>query len=210
MPAQDPPPISFDPPRILCLGRLVPEKGFDLALAAFSVICHRFPGARLVLAGDGREWDNLKQRATELGLALSVEFVGGVPPDKVTDLIAEATLVLIPSRLEGFGLVALEAGSMARPVVATRVGGLPEVIVHEETGLLTESENSEALAGAIELLLEQPEKAERMGRAARERAQREFGWERYVDVYDGLYRKLIMDAREGASMNSRSTNRASR
>lgn len=99
---------------------------------------------------------------------------------------------------------------MARPVIATRVGGLPEVIVHEETGLLTESENSEALAEAIELLLEQPEKAERMGRAARERAQKEFGWERHVDAYDGLYRKLIIDAREGASMNSRSTNRASR
>lgn len=190
MPAQSPPPISFDPPRILCLGRLVPEKGFDLALAAFSVICHRFPSARLVLVGDGRERDNLKQRATELGLAHSVEFVGGVPPDKVADLIAEATLVLIPSRLEGFGLVALEAGSMARPVIATCVGGLPEVIVHEGTGLLVDQENSPALAQAITLLLDHPEVAVQMGQAGRSRVRELFSWERCVDAYDTVYQKL--------------------
>jgi glycogen(starch) synthase len=210
MPALEPRPIPLDPPRILCLGRLVPEKGFDLAVAAFGVVLHRFPSARLVVAGDGPQEGKLKQQTIDLGLAHCVEFVGGVRPGKVADLIAQATLVLIPSRLEGFGLVALEAGSMARPVVATCVGGLPEVIVHEETGLLTESENSEALAEAIELLLEQPEKAERMGRAARERAQKEFGWERHVDAYDGLYRKLIMEAPSRASMNFRGTNRASR
>jgi glycogen(starch) synthase len=208
MPAQEPPPVSFDPPRILCLGRLVPEKGFDLALAAFSAILHRFPSARLVLAGDGRERNNLKQQATELGLTRLVEFAGRVPPDKVADLMAEATLVLIPSRLEGFGLVALEAGSMARPVIATRVGGLPEVIVHEETGLLTERENSGALSEAIELLLGQPERARSMGRAARARARKEFSWERHVDAYDALYRKLIRE--DGASTNRRSSDRAAR
>jgi glycosyltransferase involved in cell wall biosynthesis len=115
----------------------------------------------------------------------------------VAGLIREATLVLVPSRLEGFGLVALEAGSMARPVVATYVGGLPEVIVDQETGLLTECENSRGLAEAIELLLNQPEKARVMGRVARKRARKEFDWERHVNAYDSLYRKLIMDRREG-------------
>jgi glycogen(starch) synthase len=205
IPAEDPPAISFDPPRILCLGRMVPEKGFDLALAAFKVLSHRVPSARLLLAGDGGERDKLKRQAMELGLTQSVEFVGGVPPEKVADLIAEATLVLIPSRLEGFGLVALEAAVMARPVIATRVGGLPEVIVDKETGLLTETDSSDALAEAIELLVTQPEKAKAMGRAARERAQKTFSWDRHVAAYDALYRKLIMDARAPASMNSRST-----
>ena len=190
MPPLEPRPIPLDPPRILCLGRLVPEKGFDLALAAFGVVLHRFPSARLVIAGDGPQEGKLKQQTIDLGLAHCVEFVGGVRPEKVADLIAQATLVLIPSRLEGFGLVALEAGSMARPVVATRVGGLPEVIVHEETGLLVDQENSSALAQAITLLLDYPEVAVQMGQAGRSRVRELFSWERCVDAYDTVYQKI--------------------
>jgi glycosyltransferase involved in cell wall biosynthesis len=195
MQALDPPPIAFDPPRILCVGRLVPEKGFDLALAAFALVLERFASARLVFAGEGPELEKLKQQAFDLQILHSVEFVGGVPPERVAGLMGEATLVLVPSRLEGFGLVALEAGSMGRPVVATSVGGLPEVIVHQETGLLTACDNSQALAEAIALLLEQPEKARCIGWAARHRARKEFSWKRHVDAYDAQYRKLIMDAR---------------
>jgi glycosyltransferase involved in cell wall biosynthesis len=190
IPAGDPPPISFQPPRILCVGRLVPEKGFDLALAAFGIVLQRFPSARLTLAGDGRERENLRRQASDLGLAPSVEFAGSVPPEKVPDLIAEASVVLIPSRLEGFGLVALEAGSMARPVIARRVGGLPEVLADQQTGLLVESENSEALADALGFLLSHPERAAEMGRAGQKRARELFGWERCVEAYDVLYRKL--------------------
>ncbi len=196
MQALDPPPIAFDPPRILCVGRLVPEKGFDLALAAFALVLERFASARLVFAGEGPELEKLKQQAFDLQILHSVEFVGGVPPERVAGLMGEATLVLVPSRLEGFGLVALEAGSMGRPVVATSVGGLPEVIVHQETGLLTACDNSQALAEAIALLLEQPEKARCIGWAARHRARKEFSWKRHVDAYDAQYRKLIMDARQ--------------
>ena len=198
MQALDPPPIAFDPPRILCVGRLVPEKGFDLALAAFALVLERFPSARLIFAGEGPELNKLKQRAFDLQILNSVEFVGAVPPQRVAGLMGEATLVLVPSRLEGFGLVALEAGSMARPVVATSVGGLPEVIVHQETGLLTACDNSQALGEAIKLLLQQPEKARCIGWAARERAQKEFSWKRHVDAYDSQYRKLIMDARHAS------------
>jgi glycogen(starch) synthase len=189
-PTFDPGPISFHPPRLLCLGRLVTEKGFDLALAAFQAVLSRFPGARLVIAGDGSERERLQQQMIRLELANSVEFAGKVAPETAAHLIDQSTLVLIPSRLEGFGLVALEAAWMARPVVATRVGGLPEVVVHEQTGLLVENENSQALAEAIAFLLDHPETATRLGRAARSRAEAVFGWERHVDTYDALYRKL--------------------
>lgn len=83
---------------------------------------------------------------------------------------------------------------MGRPVVATSVGGLPEVIVHQETGLLTACDNSQAMAEAIELLLEHPEKARCIGWAARDRARKEFSWKRHVDAYDAQYRELITDA----------------
>ena len=140
--------------------------------------------------------DKLKQQTVELGLSDCVEFVGGVPPEKVADLIAQSTLVLIPSRLEGFGLVALEAGAMARPVVATRVGGLPEVIVHEETGLLVNQESSPALADAIALLLDHTDVAMQMGQAVRRRVEEVFSWERCVDAYDTVYQKLAATKHE--------------
>jgi glycogen synthase len=194
-PAFNPQPISFDPPRLLCLGRLVTGKGFDLALAAFAKILHRFPSARLVMGGDGPEREKLHQQAIALRLIHSVEFVGSVPPEKVSHFIDEATLVLVPSRLEGFGLVALEAALMARPVVATCVGGLPEVVLHEQTGLLVEAENSSALADAVVKLLTSPGAAIQMGQAARRRAQQMFSWQRHVSAYDALYQKVVTDWR---------------
>jgi glycosyltransferase involved in cell wall biosynthesis len=95
---------------------------------------------------------------------------------------------------EGFGLVALQAAQMGRPVVATRVGGVSEVVAHEESGLLVEPDDATSLAHAIESLLEDPERAKRMGRAARLRARMLFGWERHVDAYDELLQRLVRDA----------------
>ena len=191
---EEPRSISFDPPKILCLGRLVREKGFDLALRAMGILRRRFPETRLNIAGEGSELDNLKRQAVILGLTDQVEFPGKIPPDQVAHWITDATLVLVPSRLEGFGLVALEAGSLARPVVATRVGGLPEIVVHEQTGLLTEREDAAALAGAMESLLMRPEKIRRMGLAARQRVRQDFAWRRHVNAYDALYRQLTNPA----------------
>jgi len=99
-------------------------------------------------------------------------------------------MLLMPSRWEGLPNVALQAGMMARPVVGSRVGGLPEIIEHQRTGLLVQPEDADALATAVMFLLNNPETAMRAGRAACARIQKEFGWERYVDAYDALYRKL--------------------
>ena len=193
-PTFHPQPISFDPPRLLCLGRLVAEKGFDLALEAFATVLDRFPNARLVIGGDGPEREKLQQQAITLGLVDSVEFAGRIPPEEVAHFIDEATLVLIPSRSEGFGLVALEAALMARPVVAARVGGLPEIVLHQKTGLLVEHEDHEDLAEAITLLLNHPRTAAMFGEAARWRAKEIFSFERYVAAYDDLYQSITRKA----------------
>jgi glycogen(starch) synthase len=186
-------PLPTERPRLLCLGRLQTQKGFDLALSALPAVLDRFPEVRLTIAGDGPERAALERGASELKLTGFVDFIGWVSPDKVPELINTATIVLMPSRWEGFGLVALEAGLLARPVIATRVGGLPEVIADGETGILMESENSRALADAIMLLLADPEKAARIGQAARRRAQELFSWERCVAAYDTLYRRLTQE-----------------
>jgi glycogen synthase len=185
-----PTPLLFAAPRLLCLGRLVPQKGLDLALSALASLIDRFPGAQMVIAGDGPEQSKLKQQITELGLTGRVERVGWVAPDQVPALINTATMVVMPSRWEGLPLVALQASVMARPIVATRVGGLPEVVVHQKTGLVVEPEDCAGLAEAVAFLLEHPEVAVQMGQAGRRRVQEVFGWQRCIDDYDALYKKL--------------------
>ena len=101
----------------------------------------------------------------------------------------EATIVLVPSRLEGFGLIALEGMLGARPVVATRVGGLPEVL-GDDGGLLVEPESPEAIATAVAVLLRDPSYAQSVAAAGRRRAQAVFPLRRSVDAYESLYRNL--------------------
>lgn len=191
MPTLEPTPLPFDNPRLLCLGRIVAEKGFDVALDAFKSIINRFPQVRLVIAGDGPAKPDLEAQSSRLGLNESVEFLGWVRPEKVPELINTATLVIMPSRWrEPFGLVALQAAQMSRPIVATRVGGLPEIVVHHETGFLVEKENGTALAKHIAFLLQHPEIAAQMGHAARRRSRERFGMKRFINEYDSLYQKL--------------------
>jgi glycogen synthase len=185
--APEPPP---EEPSCLCLGRLVKRKGFDVALAAFAIVARRFLRARLVIAGDGPERAALERQAAALYIKDRIEFVGWLEPSMVSELLNTATIVVMPSRREPFGLVALEAALMARPIVATRVGGIAEIVEHGKTGLLVENEHASGFAEAISRLLEHPEIAVDMGRAARQRAINKFGWKRCVDGYEALYRKL--------------------
>ncbi len=191
MPSERPAPLPFEAPRLLCLGRLVRHKGFDLALTAFASLTGRFPQSRLLVAGDGEARADLERQTADLGLTEAVEFTGWVPPEQVPDLINSATMVVMPSRREPFGLVALQAAHMARPIVAARADGLTEVVVHGETGLLVEKDDCNGLAEAIAFLLEHPQLATGMGWAARERVQDLFSWERFLDAYVGLYEELV-------------------
>jgi glycogen(starch) synthase len=186
-----PDPLPFDEPRLLCLGRHVYEKGFDLALTAFSTLVDRFPKLRLIIASDGPARPDLERQTAMLGLTRVVDFIGWVEFANIPALLNSATMVLMPSRvIEGFGLVAMEAAMMGRPVVATRSGGLPEVVIDGRTGLIVERDDSAGLAAAIASLLDHPDVAAAMGQAARNRAQATFGWERHVDAFEALYRRL--------------------
>jgi glycogen(starch) synthase len=185
-------PLPLDRPRLVCAGRLVSDKGFDVALAAMASLIERFPTLQMSIVGDGPARVQLQQQAMDLGLDKAVTFVGWVDPGQIPTFMKSATIVIMPSRWEeAFGLVALEAALMARPVVASRVGGLPEVVANRETGLLVPKDDSRALAVAVAFLLNHPERAIAMGAAGRSRAQRVFSLAHYVDSYDALYRTLI-------------------
>jgi glycosyltransferase involved in cell wall biosynthesis len=154
---------------------------------------NRFPQARLSIVGEGPERVHLEEQAASLGLKDSVEFVGRVEPGEVPAVMGQATVVVMPSRVEGFPMRALEAAKMARPVVATPAGGLAEAIIHEQTGLIVEKENSFALAEAVGFLLGHPDVAVRMGQAARSRVLGTFSLKSCVDSYDRLYHTLIRE-----------------
>ncbi len=191
VPCLPPEPLPFDPPRLLYLGRLSPEKRVDLALDALVLVVSRHPSAQLVIAGDGPERERLELQTTGLGLRDHVQFLGWVDSSDVPTLVNSATLVLLSSEQEAFGLSALEAALMARPVVAPRRGGLPEVVEHGSTGLLVDELDAVSLAEAVAWLLEHPESASRMGKAARTRARKAFNWRDCVDAYDALYEKIV-------------------
>jgi glycogen(starch) synthase len=182
-PAEPPAPLR-QPATALCLGRMVHEKGFDIALRALSQV----PQLRLIVAGDGIALPALQQLAKELSIADRVEFRGWVHPQAVPDLLNEVSVVLMPSRWEEpFGLVALQAAQMGRPIIASRIGGLPEIIRHGETGLLVPHEDPSALAKALQTLSDESSVAAAMGSAARLHAADSFSIERCASQYQELY-----------------------
>jgi glycosyltransferase involved in cell wall biosynthesis len=157
-----------EPPEVLYAGRLSPEKGLEELIAAAN-------GMRLVVAGDGP----LRPRVPSA--------LGFVPHDELERLLGRAAVVACPSRREGFGVVCAEAMAHGRPVVASAVGGLLDLVVDGETGLLVPPRDPHALRRALERLLGNEELRRRLGHAARERVRQRFAWDVVVDRTLELY-----------------------
>lgn len=186
-PALQPTPLSFEPPIFLCLGRFSNEKGFDLAIQAFAQVQAQFPGAKLVLAGSGLMQRIYEKLIDDLDLSKSVSFTGSISIENVPASINQSSIVLIPSHIESFCLVALEAAQMERPVIASAVGGLLEVVVNEKTGILIPPHDIDELSKAMIRLLNNPSQATEMGKQARIRALKEFSAEHMVNAYEDVY-----------------------
>lgn len=178
-------PYSSDEPRLLCIGRLIPIKGHLVLLRALAQARARVPGLVLDVAGRGPLEPALKAYARELGLEDAVRFLGFVTP--VQRAIEETAIVVVPSLGEGFGMVALEAMERARPVIASAVGGLPEIVADGMTGIVVEPGDAEALAEAIVALAGDLDRAAAMGEAGRKRAFSEFPPERSAERIEELY-----------------------
>lgn len=188
----EPPPPPEGAPRLLCAGRIAHEKGMDVAIDALGRVVRTIPDVRLTIAGDGPERGALEERAKDLGVTEHVEFLGWVEPERMHEVMARCFAVIVPSRREGFGLAALEAALAARPVVASKVGGLPEVVDDGATGILVTADDSAATATAIEHLLAAPSRAHEMGLAARSRALQRFGARQHADAWEALYKRVAV------------------
>ncbi|HYF47386.1 MAG TPA: glycosyltransferase family 4 protein [Acidimicrobiales bacterium] len=179
------------PPVVLFVGRVVPQKGFDLGLRAFARFREVCADARLVVVGDGISAGPLAGQAAELGLAEAVELVGWCDPVGVREHMGRATMVVMPSRFEPFGLVALEAGQSRRPVVAFAVDGLVEAVVHGVNGLLVPPGDVDGLAEAMVRVATEPGLAARLGDAGHDPAKAAADWDAHVTAHEDLYAGVL-------------------
>jgi glycosyltransferase involved in cell wall biosynthesis len=177
-----------DTPLLVNVGALTPEKGHATLLRAAAALRATRPDARWVVAGDGPERSHLARLAAALGVQDTVTFLGHV--DDVAALLADATVVVSASDAEGLGSTLIDAMALARPVVATEVGGVPELL-RPDAGLLVPPGDGHALAAAIATLLRDPAAAASLGARARRAAER-FAIGRMAERTREVYRSLTM------------------
>jgi glycosyltransferase involved in cell wall biosynthesis len=181
---------------VLGVGRFVRWKGFDDLVVSVARAREEVPTLKLVLVGDGDIRGELETRVAELGIESLVSFAGMAVRDEVRAYLAAADIVAVPSVhaggfVDGQPTVALEAMATAKPLVVTRVGGLPDLVRAGENGLVVDERDPRALAGAIVTLARDGARRAEMGAAGRERVQRELNWDAVADRLVGVYESAL-------------------
>jgi glycosyltransferase involved in cell wall biosynthesis len=184
VPGPEPEPYAEGAPRLAVVGRLVPIKGHAVLLRALASVRARLPSLEVEIAGAGPLASELRAQTAARGLDAAVRFLGHAPGPEV---MARAAVVVVPSLGEGFGMVALEAMERGRAVVASAVGGLPEIVADGQTGVLVPPGDAEALAEALVELVADRRQTAAMGAAGRRRAVEAFSQERCTERVAALY-----------------------
>ncbi len=180
---------TSEPPLLLFVGRIVPQKGLHMLLRALSAVQSPF---RLVVAGVGPDLGRNRELTAKLGLQHRVNFVGWVNPEQRSAYYRQASIVVVPSIWpEPFGLVGIEAMSYAKPVVAFKVGGIPEWLEDGQTGFLIPPYKLTRLTERIDFLLRNPDAAKQMGHKGRQRVEGRFSPSHYAAELEKIYRLAI-------------------
>jgi glycosyltransferase involved in cell wall biosynthesis len=176
---------------ILTVGRLNYQKGFHYLLAAMPKILLQVPNAKLVIVGEGELMKYLKDLSYSLGLRNNVVFTGVLPQSSISEAYASADVFVLPSLFESLGISLLEAQAMAKPVVGTRVGGLPEAMAEGKSGILVEPKKPKALAEAVVTLLRDQNLSKSMGINGRRFVEDRYDLEKSIDHVFKLYERAI-------------------
>ncbi len=177
-------------PYILSVSALKHAKALDVLIRAFAALHTRHPELNLVLVGEGILRRELEELACKLGLREKVHFLGRVEHERVPALISGCRVFVLPSRFETFGIAALEAMALRKPVIATRVGGLPEIIEDGVNGILVPPDDDRALAEALQAVLTDENLGARLARAACESISGRFDLATMGAAYVDAYRRL--------------------
>jgi glycosyltransferase involved in cell wall biosynthesis len=176
---------------ILFIGRLHPVKGVRYLIQAINILsAEGMVGVKLVIVGEGEERRSLEDYVKQLHLKEQVIFVGKIPNKKVPDYMAIADVFVLPSLSEGLPLVILEAMASGLPIIATRIGGLPEIIENGNNGFLVQPKNPKEIAEKLKLLLYNRELVEKMSQNNKKKAMN-YSWEKIVYQLEEIYRRVI-------------------
>ena len=184
-------------PRILFVGRLVEKKGVKYLIQAMPRVLSDRPGAKLTIVGDGPDLAELRSLVDQLQLTPWVTFAGAVPNEKLGEYYRNNDIFVAPSILdragdtEALGVVILEAAASGTPIVATNVGGIPDIISDGVTGLLAEEANPDQLAAAILRIASDPKLGQRLALNARRLVEQEFSWDSVIDRFDTLISGIL-------------------
>jgi glycosyltransferase involved in cell wall biosynthesis len=168
-----------------------PRYGPDILVKAIYALIQQGMDISLTMAGSGEMTEDLKKMTEKLNMAARVSFVGFVDNRQIPSLLAEHDIMVMPSLEESFGVAALEAASVGLPVIASDIGGVPEVVKDSETGILVKPGDIENLTAAIKKLAGDAELRKRMGTAGREFVRTNYDWEKNLDQMIDLYDRLI-------------------
>jgi glycosyltransferase involved in cell wall biosynthesis len=188
------PPHGADSEIILgTAGRLIALKGIEYLLRAAAALQPEFPGLRVEIAGAGPQRKKLEDTAAQLGLAGRVEFLGWV--DDINLILPRWDVFVMPSLEEGFPIAALDAMAAGLPVIASSIGGIPELVMDGETGWLVPPADVETLVSRLRLLLRNPEQRRSMGAAAQARVRDHFSAAQMMENFAQLYEELLGETR---------------
>ncbi|MCG8404643.1 MAG: glycosyltransferase [Phycisphaerales bacterium] len=183
--------------RVLTVGSLVEVKGIEYGIRAIAQVSQKYPKIQYRIAGGGPLMTSLRDLTRELGVSERVELLGGQTEDEIIEHYADAHVFLFPGVVsrrgdeEGMAGACVEAQATGLPVVATRVGGIPEAVLDGQSGFLVEPKDVSALADRLIYLIEHPECRSRMGRAGREHVERHYDLDKLIDRLIGIYGQLI-------------------
>jgi len=175
---------------VLFIGRMVREKGVHILVEAAPKILHYHPRTRFVIAGSG-DASYHKQRVWDLGLTHKFYFTGFVPDEDLPLLYKAADVAVVPSLVEPFGIVALEAMAAGTPVVVSDVGGLGSIIRHGENGFKCYPDNPNSLADQVLHVLLAPDHAKACAQAARQEVRRDYDWDKLAVQTAAVYEELL-------------------
>lgn len=176
---------------ILCVALHHIHKAIDVLIKAFATFHTTYPAVELWLVGDGPYRGELETLVRQLGLTESVRFLGLQERSAVCQLLAECSLFVLPSRVEPFGIAIIEALASGKPVVSTKVGGIPEIIENGSNGILVKPDDPQALYEAMRMVWDDPVLARRLAAAGQATVKRHFQWEIPAARYEAIFLNLL-------------------
>lgn len=175
---------------IIYVGRLDKIKGVEYLIKSMRIIVEKKPNVKLLLIGDGSERTKLENLSNRLNLQKNIIFMGFLPNKTIPKYMIVSDIFVLPSLSESFGIVNIEAMYCSLPIVATNVGGIPEIVVNEINGFLVEPKNPHQIAEKVILLLKDNKLRDKVSKYNRENAK-EYSWEKVVDKLEEVYKSVI-------------------